>query len=153
MSGLTNRGRKLIFDGFFRRNGLVTTHYLALCTAAIVPDPDTNLLSDLTEITAGNGYTAGGQAVAPNTTDFDSMVENDTDDQSEIQLKDFSWTASGGPIPSAGGVPKYAVLLTDEATVANRQVIAFWDLGTVTAKSSGQTLTLADLEVDFKDIP
>lgn len=149
MAGWTNRGKKLVLDGYFRRQNLVTNHYVALVTAATAPTADTNLLSDLTEVAAGNGYTAGGYSLTPNTTDFDTITEDDTNDLAKILLKDVSWTASGGSIPISGSVPRYAVLLTDEATAANRQVICWWDLGTVTSKSSGQTLTLADLEADL----
>jgi len=143
---VTNRGKFLLFDWVFRGATLPTNFYVALVTNAQTPTVDTNTLSQLTEIPAGNGYTAGGFQLSRNATDFDSLVENDTDDRAELQIKDVTWTASGGPLPSTGGA-YYAVLTTDEATVGNRQVIAAWDLSGPVSVSDGQPLTLVDLEI------
>lgn len=114
------------------------------------PGPDTNTLSDLVEIPAGNGYTTGGISVARNSTDFDTLTEDDTNDKSVLQLKNETWTASGGNLPSSG-YATYAVLITDEATVANRQVVNFWYLGGDRVVSDTQQLVLQDLELDDVD--
>jgi hypothetical protein len=151
MAGWTNRGKKLMFDTYFRNAAAPTNFYVALVTAAAAPGPDTNTLSDLTEIAAGNGYTAGGYSLSRNSTDFDSLTENDTDDRAELLIKDVVWTASGGPIPASGGGARYAVLLTDEGTVGNRQVVKYWDLSSDHTVSAGQTLTLADLQARGKE--
>lgn len=145
--GWTNRGKKLILDTYFRGASPPTNFYLALCTATTAPTPDTNTLSDLTEIANGNGYTTGGLSVARNSTDFDTLTEDDSGDLGKIMVKDEVWTASGGTLPASGLGARYAVLLTDEGTVANRQVICYWDLGSALMVSSGQPLTLADLEL------
>lgn len=147
MSGMTNRGKYLRDDAYFRGATPPTKFYLALCTAAVAPNPDTNVLGDLTEIAAGNGYTAGGQQVNRNATDFDSLVENDGNDRDELQLKDFSWTAVAGPLPASGAGARWAALVDDNATPANRQVIAYWDLASDRAVSSGQTMTLQNCEL------
>ena len=55
------------------------------------------------KIAAGNGYTANGISVARNTTDWDVLTQDDTNDRALVQLKNIVWTASGGPIPSSGG--------------------------------------------------
>lgn len=143
----TNRGKYLVESWAFRGATRPTNFYIALVTAAAAPTADTNTLSQLTEIAAGNGYTAGGYQLTPGTTDFDVLTENDTDDRGELQLKDIAWNASGGPIPASGGGARYAVLLTDEATVANRQVICSWDLASDRVVSSGQPLTLQNCEI------
>ena len=95
----------------------------------------------------------GGLAVARNTTDWDSRVEDDTDDRAEFQIKDLIWTATGGPIPASGDGARWAVLTTDEATVANRQVIAFFDLVSPRSVSAGQTITLLDMELQGDTVP
>lgn len=147
MAGVTNRGKYLMAQAFFRNTGAPTTFYLALVTSAVVPTADTNTLSELTEIAAGNGYSSGGLAVARNSTDFDSLVENDINDRLEIQIKDEVWTASGGSLPASGNGARYAVLTTDEVTVGNRQVVAWFDLVSDRAVSVGQTLTLQNCEI------
>lgn len=145
--GWTNRGRLRAYEAIFRGATLPTNFYVALVTSASAPAADTNVLSDLTEITAGNGYTPGGFQLTPGVTDFDSAVENDTDDRAEIQIKDVTWTASSGPIPASGGAARYAVLTDDDATVADREVWAYWDLGADTSVTDGNPITLEDLEL------
>lgn len=150
MAGVTNRGKFMIFDGYFRNVAaqIPTTFYVALCTSATAPTADTNTLSELTQIAAGNGYTSGGIAVARNNTDWDVLTEDDTGDQAILQIKDLVWTASGGTLPASGGGARYAVLTDDNATVASRRIIAFWDLVSDRSVSSGQSLTLQNCEID-----
>jgi hypothetical protein len=147
MAGWTNKGKMSILDAYFRNNGAPTNFYILLATSATAPTQDTNLVSDLTEITAGNGYTTGGYSLTPGATDFDVLNEDDTNDRGDIQVKDVVWTASGGAIPSAGGGARYAVITDDNGTVANREIYAYWDLSSDRSVSDGQTLTLQDLEL------
>lgn len=148
-SGFTNRGKFLLFGYVFRGTTLPTNFYVALATSATAPTADTNTLGELTEITAGNGYTTGGYSLARNATDFDTLTEDDTGDKALIQLKDVAWTASGGNLPASGSGARYAVLTDDNATVASRQVLAFWDLTSDRTVSSGQPLTLQNCELDL----
>ena len=147
MAGWTNKGKMSILDAYFRNNGAPTNFYVALVTSASAPTADTNTLSDLTEIAAGNGYTTGGYQLTKNATDFDSLTENDTDDRGEIQIKDVVWTASGGSIPDSGNGARYAVLTDDNGTVANREILAYWDLSSDRSVSDGQSLTLQNCEL------
>jgi hypothetical protein len=147
MSGVTNRGKYLMLLEYFRNPAEVTNLYVALFTSAGVPTVDTNVFSELTEIAAGNGYTTGGIALSRNATDFDVASEDDSGDLAKIQVRDLAWTAAGGSLPASGAGARYACLTTDEATVANRQVIAFWDLVSDRTVSVGQVLTLQDCEV------
>lgn len=147
MAGVTNRGKSIIHDGFFRDN-LPTNLFLALCTSASAPDADTDTLSDLTEINAGNGYAAGGYSLSRNNTDFDVLTEADSLDRAFIQIKDVVWTASGGPIPASGDGARYAVLTNDDS---NPDIIAYFDLVSDRTVSDGQTLTLQDCELRFDE--
>lgn len=147
MAGLTNKGKFRILNGFFRNTSVPTNFYVALVTSATAPTADINTLSQLTEIAAGNGYTAGGIQLARNSTDFDALTENDTDDRGELQIKDLVWTASGGSLPASGSGARYAVLTDDNATVGSREVLAFWDLTSDRTVSVGQTLTLQNCEL------
>ena len=151
MAGVTNKGKYSILDWTFRGATIPTNFYVALVTSATAPQQDINTLSELTEITAGNGYTTGGYQLTPNGTDFDSLVEDDTGDQGELQIKDVVWTASGGSLPSAGDGARYAVLTDDNATIGSRIVLAYWDLVSDRSVSVGQTLTLQDCEIDLNE--
>lgn len=152
MTGMTNRGKKKLMDYYFRRQGtLPTNFYIALLTSATAPGPDTNVLGDLTQIAAGNGYTSGGIQITPNTTDLDTMTEDDAADKSILQVKDIVWTASGGSMPGSGNGARYAVLTDDNGTVANREVLFYWDLVSDRVVSAGQTLTLQNLEMQLTE--
>jgi len=146
MAGMTNRGKQMIMDAYFRGATMPTNLYVALCTSATAPTPDTNTLADLTQVATGNGYTDGGFSLARNSTDFDSLVEDDTNDRADLQVKDVAWTASGGNLPSSGAA-RYAVLTDDNVTVSARQVLAYWDLTSDRVVSDTQTLTLQNLEL------
>ena len=152
MAGMTNRGKKLLVDYYFRRQGtLPTNFYVAMVTSAIAPSPDTNLLSDLTQIAVGNGYADGGYQLTPNTTDFDVLTEDDTLDKAILQIKDVVFNAAGGPIPASGNGARYGALTDDNATVANRQVFFYWDFVSDRSVASGSPLTLQDLRMDLTE--
>jgi hypothetical protein len=136
-----------ILEAYFRNAGSPTTFYMALVTSATTPTADINMFSELTQITAGNGYTTGGYQLSKNATDFDVLTEDDTNDRGYIQVKDIVWTASGGGIPSAGNGARWAVLLDDTVTVASREVYAYFDLSSDRQVSEGQTLSLANTEL------
>jgi hypothetical protein len=155
----TGEGVKIIdttnYDGYYIVDSTSTANEVVIVATYVAetfagteyiheaPGPDINVLTDLTEIAAGNGYTAGGAAVARNTTTgFDSLTEDDTNDLGSIQLQDVTWTASGGSIPSSGNGARYVVLVDDSANV-----ICFWDLDSDVTVTSGQQLTIQDGEI------
>ncbi len=151
MAGWTNKGKWRMLGWVFRADTIPTNFYVALCTSANAPTADTNILSDLTEIAAGNNYTAGGFSLTKNSTDFDVHTEDDTADRGMMQIKDVAWNASGGPIPSSGDGARYAVLLDDNGTVGNREVLAYFDLTSDRTVSDTQTLTLQDCELRLNE--
>lgn len=151
MAGFTNKGKAHMFDITFRGATPPTNYYVALVTSATAPTADTNTLSQLTEIAAGNGYTSGGFQLSRNSTDFDTLTENDTDDRGELQIKDLTFTASGGNLPSSGNGARYAVLTDDNATVSSREVYAYWSLTSDRTVSDTQDLTLQNLELRLSE--
>lgn len=151
MAGVTNRGKYRSLEGRYRNASVPTNFYIALVTSATAPTADTNTFADLTEIAAGNGYTAGGISLTKNSTDFDVLTEDDANDRALIQLKDIVWTASGGSLPGSGSGARYAILTDDNATQSARAVEIYWDLTSDRVVSSGQTLTLQNCEIRYNE--
>ena len=147
MAGWTNRGKKRILEHEYRRTTLPTNYYIALVTSAAAPGPDTNLMSELTEIAAGNGYTSGGYQLTPNATDFDTLTEDDTGDIAEILIKDVEWVATGGPLPASGNGARYAVLLDDNGTIGSREVYHYWSLVSDRSVAEDSPLRLINLTI------
>lgn len=150
MAGVTNKGKYAMLGLFTRATAPVTsTFYLALVKST--PDADDNTMSDLTEIATGNGYTSGGTAISRNSTDFDVLTEDDANDKALAQIKDITWTASGGTLPSDGNGATHAVLTDDNATVGSRNVYTYHSLTSARVVSDGQALTLQNIEIDLTE--
>lgn len=148
--GWTNRGKFAALGRLYRASTIPTNYYVALITSTTAPTADSNTFADVTEIPAGNGYTAGGISLAKNATDFDVYTEDDTNDLAKVQIRDLVWTASGGPLPSTGGA-RYAIMTDDNVTQSARLLEQYFDLTSDRSVSDGQSLTLQDCELQLAE--
>ncbi len=144
-SYITNRGKKLILDYGCEGTANPTNLYAALSDTNPTNGVDTNTMADITEIGAGNGYTSGGVSYTPAQM-FTTLTEDDTNNLAEITIGNINYNASGGSIP-ASGTARYVIITTDEATVANRQVIAVLDMGTEYVASDGYTMSVRNFKL------
>lgn len=102
---------------------------LKFCLTNTAPSLANTKFSDLTEIGAGNGYTAGGTAVTVTSS-------SQTGGTYSLVLASCAFTASGGTI----GPFRYIVLYDDTAT--NDELIGYLDYGTSYTLPDGQSFTL-----------
>lgn len=158
----TTRGLARLQDWAFRRVAtLPGAFYVALVTEEGVSPPvntapthATKTFSELNEITAGNGYTAGGFLLQPGGADFDALTEDDDAATVELSLKNVSWTASGGSIPASGDPARYVVICAEDDSspevVGDRAVLWYASLGRDRVATVGQALLLTGLDIRFR---
>ena len=94
------------------------------------PVATNHLLGDLTEISAGNGYTAGGTATS-------TTSSTETSGTEVLIVGNVVFTASGGTI----GPFRYAVLYDATPTSPLKPLIGWWDYGSSITLNSGDTFT------------
>jgi hypothetical protein len=143
----TNRGSYRALGIIGRAEAAPTQFNYMYFTDAVTPTVDTNTVSELIEIPAGNGYTSGGIPVARNATDFDTWTEDDGNNRALLQLKNLVSTASGGNLPASGSGARWGALVDNNGTIASREVWFVFDLVSNRIVSDGQPLTMQDLEI------
>lgn len=88
------------------------------------------VFADITEISAGNGYTAGGADTQNDGTEASGTLT--------VTGVDVVFTASGGSI----GPFRYVVLYNDTPTSPADPLIGWWDYGSNVTLASGETFTV-----------
>jgi hypothetical protein len=118
----------------FTEQQLIGTHdwdantFKIMLVNSPAPVQTNTIKSNLTEISAGNGYTAGGTAT--------TITVTETTGTSTVQGTQVVFTASGGSI----GPFQYAVLYNDTAT--NKNLVAWWDYGSAVTLANTETFTV-----------
>lgn len=95
------------------------------------PTSSNAVKADLTEISAGNGYTAGGTAATISSSAQSSGTY-------KLVLADVTFTASGGAIANF----RYAVLYNDTPTSPADPLIGYWDYGSTVTLASGESFVV-----------
>ena len=103
-------------------------HTFKVMLTLSAPVATNTIKSNLTEISAGNGYTAGGTAT--------TIATSETTGTTTVTGTEIIWTASGGAIADF----RYAVLYND--TSASDNLVAFWDYGSTVSVLTGETFTV-----------
>jgi hypothetical protein len=145
---ITNRGWRNILGLFFRDEHEPTSQfYVKLYRDSIPPARDMNDHTEMTEITGGNGYYAGGQLLERSAVGFDVLTEDDTTHFARIEVRDVSWTAGpGGSIPSGGTGARYMGLYDYN----NNDLIAVFDLETNRSVTANQTMTIKNPKIKLQ---
>lgn len=91
--------------------------------------------ADITEIGAGNGYTAGGADL--------QNTYSETAGTGTVAIQDVSWVASGGTI----GPFQYVVTYNDTPASPLNPLIAWHDRGSALTLQDGETFTV-DMAAD-----
>lgn len=107
-----------------KQNFGTDTYKVALSNVA--PVATNTIFSNITEISAGNGYTAGGTAT--------TITVSETTGTTTVSGTQVVFTASGGSI----GPFRYVVLYNDTTSSPNKPLVGWWDYGS--------SITLADTE-------
>lgn len=102
---------------------------LKILLTNVAPVATNTVKANLTEIAAGNGYTAGGTAVTV-------TASAQTSGTYKLVGDDVVFTASGGSIATF----RYAVLYNDTAT--NDELIGWWDYGSTVDVTDGNNFTV-----------
>jgi hypothetical protein len=105
------------------------THTFKIALSNSAPSAANSVLADITQITAQNGYSAGGGTV-------NSVTWTQTGGTASLAGADLVFTATGGSF----GPSRYAVLYNDTAT--GDPLIGFWDRGSSVTTADTETLTV-----------
>lgn len=116
-------------DALAKKVHNLSSDTLKVMLTDVAPVATNTQKSNLTEITAANGYTAGGTATTPTLSNASGTEK--------LVCTNVVFTASGGAIAQF----RYVVLYNSTAT--NSELIAWWDFGSEVNLASGATFTVA----------
>lgn len=95
------------------------------------PVATNTIYANITEISAGNGYSAGGMTL-------DNVTLSETSGVAKVVITDEVLTASGGSI----GPFRYVPIYNDTATSPADALVAWYDYGSSITLASGESFTI-----------
>ena len=104
---------------------------LKIVLSLTAPVNTNTVLSDITQIANGNGYTTGGATVTVSSSSQTAGVY-------KLVCADVTFTASGGSMAAF----RYATLYSDTAASPADGLIGYWDYGSSLTLASGETFTV-----------
>jgi hypothetical protein len=120
-----NQFTKDLIDGVYDFDG----HTFKVMLTNTAPVATNTVKANLTEISAGNGYTAGGTATTISTSTASGVAK--------VTGTDVVFTATG-----AVGPFRYAVLYDDTPTSPADPLIGWWDYGSAVTLANTETFTV-----------
>lgn len=109
----------------------LSTNTLKFMLSNTAPVATNSVKADLTEISAGNGYVAGGLSA-------DSVTLSEASGTAKLTIADEVLTASGGPI----GPFQYVTLYNDTPTSPADPLIGTWNYGSSITLADGESFTI-----------
>jgi len=106
-----------------------SAHTYKIMLTNVAPVSTNAVKADITDITSGNGYTAGGTAT--------SITLSNATGVEKVVASNVTFTASGGSI----GPFRYAVMYNDTQTSPVKPLVNFFDYGSSVTLNSGETFT------------
>lgn len=107
------------------------THTIKVALSNTAPNATDATFSQITEISAGAGYSAGGTAVG-------TVTLSETTGTAKLTLSDVVFTASGGPI----GPFRYVIIYNDTPTSPADPLIAYYDISEEITLADGESFTV-----------
>lgn len=124
-----NQFTKDLIDG--KHNFASNTFKIMLTNTA--PSVTNSLKADITEITAKNGYTAGGATA--------TLTDSTSGGVAKVTGSNVVFTATAATDATGIGPFQYAVLYN--STTSGNPLIAWWDYGSAITLQNTETLTVA----------
>ena len=109
---------------------LPTPRNYKIALSNTAPVATNTILSNITQISAGNGYTSGGSTT--------TITLSETTGTTTVSGTQVVFTASGGSI----GPFRYVVLYNDTTTSPSKPLVAWWDYGSSLTLADGETFTV-----------
>lgn len=113
------------------------SHVFKAALTNSAPVATNTVFANLTEISAGNGYTAGGMTL-------DTVTLSETTGTAQVSIADEVLTASGGSI----GPFRYVAIYNDTPTSPADPLVMWYDYGASITLLDGETFTI-DFQATF----
>jgi hypothetical protein len=107
------------------------SHTFKAALTNTAPSATNTVFANITEISAGNGYAAGGVAL-------DGVTLSEASGTAKVVITDEVITASGGSI----GPFRYVVIYNDTPTSPADPLVCYYDYGSSITLANGETFTI-----------